>query len=61
MDDLPHLRGFFQDDKILWGDLPLLSKLLSFYLTSPLLACVLGAQRGILVSNFSTSLTCCLT
>lgn len=37
MDDLPHLRGFFQD-KILWGDLPLLSKLLSFYLTSALLA-----------------------
>ena len=61
MDDLPHLRGFFQDDKILWGDLPPLSKLLSFYLTSPLLACVLCAQRGILVSNFSTSLTCCLT
>lgn len=48
MDDLPHLRGFFQD-KILWGDLPLLSKLLSFYLTSALLGCVLCAQRGILL------------
>lgn len=36
MDDLPHLRGFFQD-KILWGD-SALPKLLSFYLTSALLA-----------------------
>lgn len=61
MDDLPHLGGFFQDDKILQGDLPVLSKFLSFYLTSPLLACVLCVQGGILVSHFSTSLTCCLT
>lgn len=61
MDDLPYLGGFFQDDKILWGDPPVPSKLLSFYLTSTLLACVLCVQGGILVSYFSTSLTCCLT
>ena len=53
MDDLPHPGGFFQDDKILRA-----FKLLSFYLTSPLLACVLCVQGGILVSHFSTSLTC---
>ena len=39
MDDLPHPGGFFQDDKILRA-----FKLLSFYLTSPLLACVLCVQ-----------------
>lgn len=52
---------FFQEDKILLGGLPLLSKLLSFYLTVPLLACLLWVQRRTPVPNFTTSFSYCLT
>lgn len=52
---------FFQEDKILLGDLPLLSKLLSFYFTISLLASLLWVQGRTPVPNFpSTSLTFCL-
>lgn len=56
-------EGFFQEDEILLGDLPLLFKHLSpvVYLTIPILACLLWVQGRILVPDFSTSLTCCLT
>ena len=54
-------KGFFQEDKILLGDLPLLSIPPVIFLTIPILACLLWVQERILVPNFSTSLTCCLT
>ena len=37
-------EGFFEEDKIPMGNLPLLSKFLSFYLTAPLLARLLWVQ-----------------